>query len=242
MDKVNPTSEIYEQLQFAYSYFNEKLFDNELPNCVITIQREKNTMGFFSPMRWNNLKGQSAHEISLNPSYFLNRSMMEIFQTLVHEQCHLWQYENGMQSRPGYHNQEWATKMESLGLIPSDTGAEGGNMVGQKMSDYPAKNGFFMKACIELVNANYLIRWIDRQPSKELDEAVAARSCIALTPEEILVTPLAKIIDEFDYQIKPKKQKIKYHCASCGLNVWGKKNLNLRCEDCNEQLMYCASS
>lgn len=241
MSKVNPTYEIYEQLQFAYSYFNKKLFGNQLPNCIITIQREKNTMGFFSPLRWKNLNGQAAHEISLNPSYFVTRSMMEVFQTIVHEQCHLWQYENGTQSRHGYHNQEWASKMVSIGLIPSDTGTANGNMVGQKMSDYPAKDGLFMKACIELVNTDYVLSWIDRQPSKKLDESIAARSYIAITPEEILITPLAKIIDDFDYQIRPKNQKIKYHCMNCGLNVWGKQNLNLRCEDCNEPLIYCAS-
>jgi len=35
--------------------------------------------------------------------------------------------------------------MESLGLVPSSTGAPGGKKTGQKMNDYPLKNGIFEK-------------------------------------------------------------------------------------------------
>ena len=36
----------------------------------------------------------------------------------------------------GYHNAEWASKMESVGLVPSTTGAPGGARVGQAVSHY----------------------------------------------------------------------------------------------------------
>ncbi|BCM24153.1 peptidase [Methyloradius palustris] len=198
-------------------------------------------MGFFSPTRWRNLKGNHAHEISLNPTYFLSKNLIEIFQTLVHEQCHLWQFEHGQPSRFGYHNQEWARKMKSVGLIPSDTGQPNGNVVGQKMADYPEKNGIFMSACLELIDTGYLINWIDRQPAKKLDEGFIARTYIATTSEEFLYTPLSKIFTNFEYQIKPKKSKVKYHCIQCGMNVWGKSGLNIQCIDCKVILLYCIS-
>ncbi len=35
-----PTPETYEELQHAYDFFDERLFNNELPPCLITLQRE----------------------------------------------------------------------------------------------------------------------------------------------------------------------------------------------------------
>ncbi len=75
------------------------------------------------------------HEISLTPTT-LYRTPQEIFSTLVHEMCHLWQWDFGNPSRNGYHNKEWAAKMREVGLIPSDTGQLGGKETGQKMTHY----------------------------------------------------------------------------------------------------------
>ena len=60
---------------------------------------------------------------------------------MIHEQCHVWQYHFGTPSRRSYHDREWASKMESLGLIPSSTGFPGGNKTGQKMDDYLLAGG-----------------------------------------------------------------------------------------------------
>lgn len=73
----NPTSQFYELLQSAYDFFNQELFVNvgnnkALPNCIITMQRKKNTMGYFSRNRWTDKDGNKAHEIALNPAYFAN--------------------------------------------------------------------------------------------------------------------------------------------------------------------------
>jgi hypothetical protein len=38
--------------------------------------------------------------------------------TLVHEQCHQQQAEQGRPSRSGYHNKEWSQKMLAIGLQP----------------------------------------------------------------------------------------------------------------------------
>src|SRR5699024_9851145 len=45
---MKPTSEAYDELQIAYDHFNEHLFNNALPQCLITLQREKRTYGYFS--------------------------------------------------------------------------------------------------------------------------------------------------------------------------------------------------
>lgn len=48
---------------------------------------------------------------------------------------HLWQYHFGKPGRRGYHNKEWANKMESIGLMPSSTGQPGGDKTGDKMAE-----------------------------------------------------------------------------------------------------------
>ena len=41
-----------EQIKEAYDFFNEHLFDNELPQVVFTITRKKNVGGFFWARQW----------------------------------------------------------------------------------------------------------------------------------------------------------------------------------------------
>ena len=38
---IEPTKETYDQFQEAYAYFNRVLFEGQLPNCLITLQRNK---------------------------------------------------------------------------------------------------------------------------------------------------------------------------------------------------------
>jgi hypothetical protein len=70
---------------------------------------------------------------------------------LVHEMAHVWQHAHGKRTRNGYHNKEWAAKMDELGQLPSDTGQPGGKRTGQKCSHYIAKVGPFAIACAELL-------------------------------------------------------------------------------------------
>ena len=140
--KKAPTKHQFTKYQKLYDYFNETLFDNELPYCLLILSRKApRVCGHFSTNRWQDKDGNKTHEINLNPVYMAMTDEMDICQTLVHEMVHLWQYEFGNPSRAGYHNKEWANKMETVGLTPSNTGEEGGKKTGQQMSDYPAPNG-----------------------------------------------------------------------------------------------------
>jgi predicted SprT family Zn-dependent metalloprotease len=51
-------------------------------------------------------------------------------------------------------------------------------------------------------------------------------------------------------QTAPKKTRSKYTCAECGLNMWGRPEARIRCEDCNQAMdeggksrfvLYCAT-
>jgi len=62
---------------------------------------------------------------------------------LLHEIVHQRRAHFGKRTRAGYHNRERSEKMESVGLMPSDTGALGGHRVGQQMTQYIIEGGSF---------------------------------------------------------------------------------------------------
>jgi len=150
----------YGALEEAYKFFNRCLFDGQLPSCLITLNRHPNARGYFSAERFGHRQQpQHTDEIALNPDTFLDRTDLEILSTLVHEQCHLWQHHFGKTSRGGYHNRQWASKMESIGLMPSSTGAPGGKRTGQSMTHYVLPGGEFEQAALGLLATGFQLHW-----------------------------------------------------------------------------------
>lgn len=239
MKSVN--QEVYSVLEDAIEHFNETLFKGELPSVVLTLQRDKNVMGYCSHKRWVGIDGSMKTEIAINPEYVACEPLVCLFQTIVHELCHLWQYEFGKPGRGRYHNKEWANKMESIGLMASSTGKPGGKKTGDRMNDYPIKGGLFLNACRSLVEENkFTIKWTDRYQasSKKQDEDVSTNDIEDQDLiDEALNTKLTDMVDAkfiVNLSEEPKVQtRAKYSCESCGANVWGKFGLNLVCKDCN---------
>jgi hypothetical protein len=206
---IAPTPQQSFSYQAMYDYFNAELFGGELPPVLLNFSRHSpRTLGFFAPQRWESASGtETTHEISLNPAHLKTRSPADVAATLVHEMVHLWQQEFGSPSRSGYHNHQWAAKMEDVGLIPSNTGAPGGKKVGQSMSHYIQDGGRFLQAFERMPKA-FLLPWValpeggGKGPAK----------------------PRAK-------------SKVKYTCLNCSLNVWGKPGLSVGCLECGTKLL-----
>lgn len=241
-----PTQEIYKHLEVAFQHFNERLFDGQLPVCLLTVQREKNTMGYFSPLRWSNRNGTNTHEIAVNPLFFAGYPLIEIFQTIVHEQCHLWQFEFGNPSRKTYHNREWAEKMEAIGLMPSSTGQPGGKKTGQHMNDYPIADGMFIKACESLIESGYFFNWVDRWGVRKSPLTFVAPTEAQITDDSAVVVQNVlnqPIKNEFlgiesqTIPIAPKLTRKKFTCPICGINVWGKPSIRVLCIECSQVLI-----
>jgi SprT-like family len=148
---ATPTEEAYPELQAAYDWFNHKLFENRLPPWLITLAIKGRSLGYFWPNRFVNTDGVITAELALNPERMKLRSDRDTLSTLVHEQAHGGQHTYGKPSRNGYHNKEWASMMESIGLMPSHTGQPGGKRTGQSMSHYIIDGGPFDRACAELL-------------------------------------------------------------------------------------------
>lgn len=48
-----PTPHAYEELQRAFDFFNERLFDGRIPQCLLTLQRKARACGWVRAIRRN---------------------------------------------------------------------------------------------------------------------------------------------------------------------------------------------
>ena len=117
METRRPTREAYGELAKAYDFYNRALFGGRLPQCLITLQRNKSTYGFFSGDRWAS-DNDTADEIALNPSHFAERDTEAVLSTLVHEMTHLEQHHFGKPGRGRYHNKAWGLTDGSGWALP----------------------------------------------------------------------------------------------------------------------------
>jgi hypothetical protein len=162
-----PTLE-YGTFTEAFDYFNRELFGSALPHCLITLQRKTGKGGYFSAKRFETRDEQAeTDEIALNPATFKHASDAWILAVLVHEMTHCWQEHYGNPTRNGYHNREWANRMEELGLMPSNTGQHGGKRTGQRMSHYILCGGLFDLKVKELLASGFKLTWQSREPKQD---------------------------------------------------------------------------
>lgn len=168
---ASPTTTQYVNLQLAYSYFNEQLFDNKLSDCILTLRNHgKNTLGLFHAEQWVQ-ENDKCHEIALAPLH-LSRPLKDVFSTLVHEMCHLWQQDHGDPSRNGYHNKEWGGQMKTVGLHPSNTGKPGGKETGQQMTHYILDDGPFALA-FDAMPDEIKLPWVGVEQSSKTKKSPA---------------------------------------------------------------------
>lgn len=209
---IRPTQVQYQVLQDAFDYFNQKLFKDSLPQVMLTLNRERNTLGYFVPSIWTDDDGvEQWGEIALNPDFILKdgeRTDKDVYSTLVHEMCHLWQEYDGSAPRRCYHNKDFAEKMERVGLITSSDGTPNGKRTGQHVTHYIQAGGEFEKAYNDM-------------------------------PDTLRIPchTLFRLQGEKKKKIKKARPKsVTYFCPICGATVKGKENMNIICGDCSEQM------
>ena len=259
MQTLPPTTETYQEFQTAFDFFNAELFGDAMPHCLITLQRHTRSMGYYHAERFVSHDGMSrVDEIALNPTYFAVQTIENTLSTLVHEMVHLWQFHNATPSRTGYHNKEWAKRMEVIGLMPSHTGRAGGRKVGQQMDHYVIAGGPFSATCATLLTRDFRLSWFDRftapVPGWTLGAAVAVVSSLeglnALVTGEVeadavgeakdtdAAPPPGFSLDTLDSAVisalqMPEKarrsNRSKYRCPVCAAQVWGKPGLSVLC-------------
>jgi predicted SprT family Zn-dependent metalloprotease len=203
----NPTQSAYIHLARAYAHFNTALFENQLPPCLLTMQRRHGAYGYFAADRFasSGSPNEAIDEIALNPAHFRGRHPADIFATLAQEMVHAWQHHLGKPGRMGYCNREWAKKMRRIGLIPTDTGQPGGKETGQRMTCYVEQGGAFEHACRAFLTESDVVLYHD-------------------WPTEGEAAPKTS-------------RKTRYTCPNCKVRAWAKPGVSLRCEDCDRTLL-----
>lgn len=178
---ASPSAQAHAQFGVAYNYFNRVLFNSELPMCFIILQRKKGTYGYFTYDKTfiSRSSDQQAHELSMNPDGFYGRTDKDILSTLVHEMAHCWQQHYGSPSRNGYHNKEWAQKMNEIGLHPTDDGTPHGKQTGQRMTHIIIPGGLFDQVVDRLLGEGFKLDWESHyvHPSREATNLKIKYSC-----------------------------------------------------------------
>lgn len=220
---MDPTPEAYTELERAYDHFNRHLFEGRLPPCILTLQRKHHTYGYFAPKAFLHRGGQTTDEIAMNPEHF-HKPIVETLQTLVHEMCHLWQSHFGNPGRARFHNREFASKMESIGLMPSRTGRPGGRKTGDQMMDYPIQGGLFEAVAAQLITDDFQLSWMDRVQALQEEQGGSTQGANGTAGTN---------------GPKPdKSNRLKYRCPTCEVQVWGRPNLLIRCGSCPDGSLF----
>ncbi|MDR1409932.1 MAG: SprT-like domain-containing protein [Oscillospiraceae bacterium] len=113
-----------DELQRMFKLLNARYFGGELERPVITILTDSTSgaYGWISVNKvWNSKDNAWFREINLCAEY-LNRPPELVITTLMHEMCHLWNIQQGVQdtSRKGtYHNAAFQDVAAARGLIVS---------------------------------------------------------------------------------------------------------------------------
>lgn len=113
----------YAMLQAAYDFFNAKFFDSRLPKVFFTIDwHNKKSNGYFCPHKLVNKEDAEAKAkasvIALNPDY-LARDVYEVLATLVHEMCHVWEFEEFIKDPyklTSYHSKRFEKRLSECNL------------------------------------------------------------------------------------------------------------------------------
>ena len=205
--KNRTTLQFYKELQLVYDRFNERLFKNELPDCLITLQRINKNTGYWSENRFASTEDDTAytHELALNPDYFGTQPLLNIFKCYAHEMCHMKQSICGEPSKRSYHNAEFATFMLEIGLIMTDDGTKEGRTTGEKMTEIVVPDGLFIQVCNELVDEGRIIKWYDKYAPKTISSLEMIQEQVQLLESIPTASPklfhIALLGNQFSFEI-----------------------------------------
>jgi len=241
---MTPTIETYTVLQAAFDHFNAELFGEDLPQCIITLRSSTRSYGYMHQRRFVNVAGKQVDELGINPGFFALQSIEEVMATVVHEMVHHLQNHFGSPSKSMPHNREWADKMESIGLMPSDTGLPGGKRTGRSMNDYIKLEGAFVTACGSLTSKGIHLPWLDSHLSMTPDRMAKKRdqlvtSGVAFVGGEAPITKATSAGVKLELNVptvRVVKARIRQICPQCQISAWTAPGVAITCGTCDEPM------
>lgn len=214
---LTPTEAICAELQGAYSYLNKALFGGELPECVLSLERNNRaTLGFFAPNSFVSLAGNTVHQISINPHHILAQPDVEVLSTLLHEMCQLAIWELTKPKKiTAYHCKKWAALMLAVGLQPTNDGTPEGKPTGHNMTHLIIPDGLFDRASRFLLDRGFALSW--GLAKQQFEDDIASPNSGGGGGSS-------------DGKKKARKKgKVKFSCPTCGALAWAAPSRRLIC-------------
>lgn len=233
MEETKTSLELYAKIQTVIDEIDARFFSGKgkqkIPQVVFAINTRCKScvLAFVQPdSLYDKNTDKKLQYMAINPDY-LNRDVGEIISTICHELCHV--YENAYLHIPrgGYHDKQWAELMTECGLEP--------------IYNNTSKTSVHHKAIKDGVFEEY-IKQFKEEHGEDFFNIVSYSSEIQRKTRKALGIEEGEGEDEPkpDNADKPVKKynrnKIKYVCASCGMKVWGKSGLSIRCNECDYDL------
>lgn len=209
MKKTVKTSRVAGQLEKMYRLLNERFFNSELPEVVISLKKTVGAYGHFTCSKVWQVGDENRYEINIS-SATLGRPIEETCATLLHEMCHCYAAENGIKDTSGsgnfYHNRRYKEIAEKHGLCVAKHDKYGWTITspGLDLLDFIIEQG-----------------WEDLQ----MCESVNLWDVLGTLPKG---TTSANATNKTR---KPSSTR-KYICPRCHQSVRATKVVNILCADC----------
>lgn len=109
-------------LSKIFKLVNTEYFGGSLEEPTITVQSTVGAYGHVTTSKvWKTEQGKATYELNIGADY-MSRPIENIVATLIHEACHLYAMQNGIQdtsNRGVYHNRRFKELAEARGLLIS---------------------------------------------------------------------------------------------------------------------------
>lgn len=201
-----------DELQRVYRGLNRLYFNETLEDVIITIQTDPRRCAYAwisVAKTWNDKSENWYHEINIVAEW-LNRDPADVCASLLHEMCHLWNMQQGVQdcSRGGtYHNEKFRDTALSHGLTCAKGLKYGWTITGPTEELKKWVNANVRKGCFRFQK---VATWADGTPKKTGDDSGTSN------------------IGKPNIEKKGKSNIIKYVCPKCGLIIRASKNIDYR--------------
>lgn len=217
MKQTIKTSRTAGQLEKMFRALNAHFFENQLPEPIITLKKTPGAYGHITCGKTWTAGAERRYEVNINTAT-LDRPIEEVASTLLHELCHLYNMEQGIQDTSNngvYHNKRFKQTAETHGLVIEKSPKYGWTITspGLELLDFIECQGW---ADIQMTEG---LSWLDM-----LGTGTGSR-----TPGS----------GEHGAEKPPKRPSStrKYVCPCCGTSVRATKAVNILCGDCMQQML-----
>lgn len=198
------TNKEYSNSQQAYDYFNNLLFANKLPHALITLQHGKKYYGYYWPEKFI----ERANDAKSVGEIALNPDLFE--------------------SR---------TDKEILSTLVHEQ-----VHVWQQMYGEPGRKGYHNKQWGDKMKELGLYpsstgKEDGKETGSKMSHYIIKDSAFDINCDALITGGFKLNWQSFIDKKADKKKKqtrAKYCCPECGLNMWGKPESNIICEDCSD--------